>query len=72
MKTIYQNSEGYHDPTAGQAIADIEACEKKYDEKRLEAISSIVPIIKRMAELLGFEIIGRIIFRDKETKKLYR
>lgn len=59
---LYKNSEGYNDPTVGEA-----------EERRvLERISALIPIMKKTAELVGFEVVGRIILVDKETGKKYK
>ena len=54
-----RNSEHYSDPTPGTAA-------------RLVMVSALVPVLRQTAELAGFEIIGRIPLRDKETGKEYR
>lgn len=59
---LYKNSEGYNDPTVGEAMSNIEAEER---------ISALIPIMKKTAELVGFEVVGRIILVDKETGKKY-
>ena len=63
-----KNQEGYPDPTPGEAFDNI-----LREERRKEAvIGSLIPIMKRTAELVGFEVAGRIVLRDKETGKEYR
>ena len=32
----------------------------------------LIPVMKQTAELAGFEVVGRITLRDKETGKEYR
>lgn len=70
--TMYKNQEGYHDPTAGQAMANICQEERQQEAGRLLAIGSLMSIIRQAADLAGMEIVGRITFRDKETGKEYR
>lgn len=65
---LYKNSEGYNDPTVGEAMSNIEAEERRV----LERISALIPIMKKTAELVGFEVVGRIILVDKETGKKYK
>ena len=65
---LYKNSEGYNDPTVGEAMSNIEAEERRV----LERISALIPIMKKTAELVGFEVVGRIILMDKETGKKYK
>lgn len=65
---LYKNSEDYNDPTVGEAMSNIEAEERRV----LERISALIPIMKKTAELVGFEVVGRIILMDKETGKKYK
>ncbi len=69
---MFKNTEGYFDPTAGTAIANIKREARGRDAERLEAIDALLPIIRRIAALSGFKIVGRITFRDKMTGKEYR
>ncbi len=71
-KRMDKNSEGYSDPTAGAAWSNIQRRERRQETERLAAISSLIPVMKQTAELLGFEVLGRIILRDKTTGKEYR
>lgn len=54
---LYKNSEGYNDPTVGEAMSNIEAEERRV----LERISALIPVMKKTAELVGFEVVGRIV-----------
>lgn len=67
-----KNSEGYADPTAGQAWGNMRRAEKQQEAERLTAISNLIPVIKQTAELVGFEVVGRITLKDKTTGKEYR
>ena len=67
-----KNGEGYSDPTPGAAWGNIVYRKKHYESERINEISRLMPIIKQVAELAGFEIVGRITFRDKRTGKEYR
>lgn len=69
---MYKNQEGYHDPTAGQAMANIRREEKQREAERVQAIGALMSIIRQASDLAGMEIVGRITFRDKETGKEYR
>lgn len=40
--------------------------------ERLAVISRLIPVMKQTAELAGFEVVGRITLKDKETGKEYR
>ena len=67
-----KNGEGSLDPTPGAAWSNIRREERQQEAERLSAISSLIPVMKQTAELVGFEVIGRIALRDKETGKEYR
>ena len=69
---MYKNPEGYADPTVGEAMANISREERQREAERLAAIGDLMPIIRQTAALAGFEIAGRITFRDKATGKEYR
>lgn len=67
-----KNGEGYIDPTPDAAFGNIRREERKHESERLEKISSLIPIMKQTAELAGFEVVGRIVLKDKRTGKEYR
>lgn len=67
-----KNNEGYSDPTAGTAWNNICRAERQQEAERLSVISNLIPVMKQTAELAGFEVVGRIILKDKETGKEYR
>lgn len=64
----YKNGEGYRDPTAGEAVGKVAREEKK----RNEAVTSLITMLKQIISLAGFELVGRIVLKDKETGKEYR
>lgn len=64
----YRNNEGYRDPTAGEAAGTV----VKEEKKRNEAVTSLITILKQIISLTGFELVGRIVLKDKETGKEYR
>lgn len=59
-----KNSEGYSDPTAYQALKNIENEEARF-HKLLYTIFDI-------CELANFEIEGRIVLVDKRSGKIWR
>lgn len=70
---MYKNAEGYSDPTPGAAYENMRREERRQQEaERLAVISRLIPVMKQTAELAGFEIVGRITLKDKETGKEYR
>jgi hypothetical protein len=70
---VYKNAEGYADPTAGTAIANICTEERKQEQyERLDALDRCIKIMKQTAELAGFEVSHRNVLRDKKTGREYR
>lgn len=67
-----KNAEGYPDPTAGSAWRNIRKEENRREAERIAVISNLIPIMKQTAELAGFEVVGRIVLKDKRTGKEYR
>lgn len=67
-----RNAEGYKDPTASEAIGNISKEEHRREVERLAVISGIIEMIKKMAGLVGFEVVGRIVLKDKITGKEYK
>lgn len=59
------------------AVADAYFGKPQTDERqkeavRLDRIGNLVPLLRQMADIAGFEIMGRIPLRDKATGKEYR
>lgn len=67
-----RNAEGYPDPTAGDAYKNIVKADRAANGDNLAKIGHLIPILRAIAELAGFEIIGRIPLKDRETGKEYR
>ena len=61
---IRKNASGYSDPTAYQAIKNIENEDDNF-HKLLDTIFNI-------CELSGFHLEERIVLKDKNTGKVYR
>lgn len=62
-RDLRKNAEGYPDPTAYEAIKNIE------EEERF---NKLLHTIFNICELSGFRIEGRIVLIDKVTGKVYR
>lgn len=61
------------DPTPGEAMSNIRKEQRQQEAaERLALISRLIPVMKQTAELAGFEVVGRITLKDKETGKEYR
>lgn len=70
---MYKNAEGYSDSTPGEAMSNIRKEQRQQEAaERLAVISRLIPVMKQTAELAGFEVVGRITLKDKETGKEYR
>ena len=59
-----KNIEGYPDPTASKAIADISREEKQ--------VHSLIHLIRDAAAMVGFEVVGRIEFEHKRSGRRYK
>lgn len=66
----YKNTEGYADPTAGAAIIQAEPRLKKKEYN--PEVTALVNILKQIIDIAGYEIVGRVTLRDKDTGKEYR
>jgi hypothetical protein len=64
----YLNHEGYPDPTAHYGIKEV-VKEESEQERR---IRHLMHIIREAAHLAGFEVVGRITFKDKKTGREFR
>ncbi len=62
------NAEGYHDPTAYEGLKPI----IKDESKRQQRVSDFVDLMKRFANMCGYEIMNRVVLKDLKTGKEYR
>lgn len=67
-----RNAEHYADPTPTAAMKNIRKEERQKDAATMLQISILVTLLRQMADIAGFEIMGRIPLRDKATGKEYR
>ena len=67
-----RNAEHYADPTPTAAMRNINKDERQKEAVRLDRIGCLVPLLRQMADIAGFEIMGRIPLRDRVTGKEYR
>lgn len=63
-KNTLRNSEGYFDPTAYEAISNV--------EKETDRFRKLLHTIFYLCELAEFEIEGRIVLIDKVSGKVWR
>ena len=68
----YKNKEGYTDQTAGEAIGTVVKEERKEERERNAAVTTLITMLKQIISLAGFELVGRIVLKDKVTGKEYR
>lgn len=62
------NSSGCKDPTAYEAITHVIKDEKDLDKK----VHNLINVLKFIIEWAGFELIGRIGVKHKQTGKEFR
>lgn len=58
------NHEGYSDPTADQAVREA--------SRQPDRVTELIYLMKRLAELTGYEVTNRIHVRDTKTGREYR
>jgi hypothetical protein len=63
-RDIRRNSSGYVDPTAYEAIKNVEA--------ETERLQKLLTAIFAICDLAGFHIEERIVLKDKRTGKIWR
>ena len=59
-----KNHEGYNDPTTYAAMKKIEAENKRFYD--------LLDVLYTTCALSGFEILDRIVLKDKKTGKIWR
>ena len=64
----FNNCEGYADPTAYHGMKSIIHEEQELDKK----VHNLINVLKFIVEWAGFEVIGRIQLRHKETRKEFK
>ena len=66
-----KNSEHYNDPTPYEAHKNIRK-EEQLEAARMRTISALVGALKQVADLAGFEIVGRVVLMDKDSGRIFR
>lgn len=64
----YKNSEGYADPTAYFGTLE----QVKEDAAQDAAIHRLMHVFRDIAGFAGFEIVGRITFKHKNSGKVFK
>ena len=65
----FYNDKGYADPTAYQGIEAAAASEYR---ARFDAIAALIHTVKYICGLAGFEVVGRITLRHKQSGDIYK
>lgn len=68
MMNPTKNSEGYADPTAYHGLKNIIQEEDEVQKQ----VSQLVYLLKGVADMAGFEVVGRITLKHKQTRKVFR
>lgn len=63
-----KNSEGYSDPTAYKAMKKV----LREEDENQKRISAVINIIKNVADLAGFDLVSRVVLKDRKTGREYR
>lgn len=63
-----RNSEGYYDPTAYDSTKDIIREEQEIAKLNHKVIQSF----RLLVDLAGFEIVGRVTLKHKESGKVFK
>ena len=72
-KAIVKRHRAKDKPSYDKAMSNIRKEQRQQEAaERLAVISRLIPVMKQTAELAGFEVVGRITLKDKETGKEYR
>ena len=67
-KNPFYNQSGYADPTAYHGLKNIVQGEQELDKK----VHNLVNVLKFIVEWAGFEFIGRIQLKHKESGKEFK
>ena len=68
MDDLKKNAEGYSDPTAFMGIQPVVKQEADLEGK----VAFLIKVLKFIIRQSGFELVGRIVLKDKETGKVFR
>ncbi len=66
------NAEGHVDPTADEAVGHVTKEEKKKRRETPANIMQVINMMKAIASVAGFEVVGRIHLKDKVTGREWR
>lgn len=69
---LQRNGSGYIDPTAYEAITNVEKSITRYEENRIYKFHRLLNIFYKICELCDFEIVEHVVVRDKITGKVWK
>lgn len=67
-RELRRNASGAKDPTAYEALQPIIKAETEVDRQ----VHKLIAVIKNVADLAGFEVMGRVEFKHKKTGREFR
>lgn len=62
--SLKYNGSGYYDPTAYAVLNDM--------MKQPREVHRLISKMKDLAEANGYEVVGRIVLKDKKTGKVFK
>ena len=65
---LNKNSEGYSDPTAHDAISKV----VREENERQRRVSAVIGVIKSVVDLAGFDLMNRVVLKDRKSGREYR
>lgn len=68
MPKLWQNGEGYADPTAYEGLKPI-IQEEAEQQKR---VNNLIFVLKYIIRLAGFDLLNRIEIKDRKTGREYK
>lgn len=68
----YKNHEGYSDPTAHDAMANIMREKEQALFEADQRNNKLIKAVKMLIDLAGFDLVARIEVRDRPTGRLYK
>lgn len=68
MDDLHRNAEGYADPTAFKGMQPVIKQEADLEGK----VAFLIKVLKFIIRSAGFELVGRIVIKDKETGRVFR
>ena len=68
MCSLKRNASGANDPTAYEALKPIVAQDNEIEKQ----VHKLISVFKTILNLAGFELVGRIKIKHKETRREFK